>query len=501
MDGADFGKNSKAQPAAETANFGSLLDYRPKNPFDDQSKSQPDKREQEKTSNSNSETVRPSNPFDSSTDGKKQSNSDSGARDLKPEQRVTNKPESKPEQTVNQPGKPTDIPLKVPGLPDFWIYDGKLKPGLPDPHAESPKDGQQQSKPGDASRTPNESVQPQDRVTKPQDGSAVPQQRLDNKPGTRDGNPNDSPLNPGGNWSKPASNLPFVPGDTQPFPKRDTEKEVPNSSPGPQTPERVIELFKMNNRSADHAGPDAVVRLPKNFDPNKPINLVIYNHGWGDTVKSSYSNTGMGQQLDNAPPNTVLILPEWQAQAGASNGNQGRFSEAGRIRSFLQEVLDKTPGLNGKTLNDVKNIDVISHSAGDNATLSLVNNNGLEKKITSLTLLDSMYNTTTGFDNWIQMNIHELANGTKQFRNIYFDKAARVEAQADRVRDMMRRARLDAQSIYHDKQNGQSVMDASDMAKHGIVFRYSRVGGGDAHGHMPKVYIAPVVGAAKIMRR
>ncbi len=500
MDGADFSKNNKAQSAAETANFGSLLDYRPKNPFEEQSKSQPEKREQEKTAVSNTETVRPGNPFDAASQGKKQINSDSSSSDVKPEQKATDRPESKRQRGEEQPGKPMDIPIKVPGLPDFWIYDGKLKPGLPDPRADKPGEGQGQTKTEDASR-PNGAVRPYEGTTRPQDGNSVPQQKPDNKPGHRDGNPNDSPLVPGGNWSKPSSNLPFVPGDTQPFPKRDTEKEVPNSPSGPQTPERIVELFKMNNRSADHAGPDAVVRLPKNFDPNKPINLVIYNHGWGDTVKSSYSKTGMGQQLDNAPPNTVLILPEWQAQAGASNGNQGRFSEAGRIRSFLQEVLDKTPGLNGKTLNDVKNIDVISHSAGDNATLSLVNNNGLEKKISSLTLLDSMYNTTTGFDNWIQMNIQELAKGTKQFRNIYFDKAARVEAQADRVRDMMRRASLNDELVYHDNQNGQSVMDASDMAKHGIVYRYSRVGGGDAHGHMPKVYIAPVVGAAKIMRR
>lgn len=499
MDRAETKNAEKVLAGSSTAILRADVEFRPKNPFDDL----PEKQERAKPADGNAirnesakgEMVRPTNPFDGPGDGKKE------APQVKPPEKTERKPEQKAEQKPDRPseqsGRPLDIPIKVPGLPDFWIYDGKLKPGLPDPGADKRQDS--------GANKPQEpgANKPQGQgADKPQDSKTEPKQGVDVTPGNRRGNPNQNPLFPdGGTWSKPNSNLPFVPGDTQPFPKRDTEKEVPNSTPAPQRPERVHEIYQMDNRSADHRGPDAVVRLPKNFDPSKPINLVIYNHGWGDTVQSSFRNTNMGTQMEDAPPNTVLILPEWQRVAGASSGDQGRFKEQGRFRAFLQEVLDKTPETKGKTLNDVKNIDIISHSAGDNATLSEVNNNGLESKITSITLLDSMYNTNTGFDNWIQMNIKELANGTKQFRNIYFDKADRGRAQADRIRDMLRRAGHSSQLVYQDDRRGQPVMTAAELARHSIVFKYSDIGGAGAHGQIPKIYIAPVEGAAKQIRR
>ena len=521
MDRAENTKLEKSSSNSGTASLQADVEFRPRNPFEDLSKRQTNsddarpKNEPAKSDASKSdaakpdapkldgtksvagnaeksEVLRPSNPFDapagtkkndSQTDAKKENKAEPPADPVK-------RPEPRPDGRLEQ------IPIKVPGLPDFWLYDGKLKPGLADPRVDKPTDGNTPVEPQRPQQT-----KPQDGATKQPDASSKPQQSPDIQPGQRDGDPRDR-FKPDGTWSKPNSNLPFVPGDTKPaFPKRDTEKEIPNPTSGPQTPERVVELFRMNNRSADHNGPDAVVRLPKNFDPSKPINLVVYNHGWGDTVQSSFRNTNMNQQMDEAPPNTVLILPEWQAQAGASNGNQGRFREQGRFKAFLQEVLDKTPGLNGKTLNDVKNLDIISHSAGDNATLSEVNNNGLEKKITSITLLDSMYNTSTGFDNWIQSNIHEIAKGTKQFRNIYFDKAGPSRAQADRVRNMLTQAGYSSNLVYQDDRRGQPIMTASELARNSIVFKYSDIGGGGAHGTIPKIYVAPVQGAFKQMRR
>lgn len=475
MDRVESVNSEKSLAGSSTASLRADVEFRPKNPFEDESRKQDAPKPNEgKGEPSKGEFVRPGNPFDGPGDVKKETQTGTKTPDK----------EAKPDRTDKPPKGLDDIPIKVPGLPDFWIYDGKLKPGLPDPRPDKQDSGANKPEP------------------KPELKPEQNKPAVDSTPGNRPGNPNDSPLFPGGGWSKPGSNLPFVPGDTQPnFPKRDTEKEVPNSTTGPQRPERVHEIYRMDNRSADHNGPDAVVRLPKNFDPNKPINIVVYNHGWGDTVQSSFRNTNMGTQMDEAPPNTVLVLPEWQRVAGASSGDQGRFRETNRFRNFLQEVLDKTPELKGKTLNDVKNLDIISHSAGDNATLSEVNNNGLERKITSITLLDSMYNTTTGFDNWLRLNINDLANGSKQFRNIYFDKAAPSRAQADRVREMLRSAGHNSNLVYQEDRRGLPVMTADELAKNSIVFKYSEIGGAGAHGHIPKIYIAPVEGAAKKIRR
>ena len=289
---------------------------------------------------------------------------------------------------------------------------------------------------------------------------------------------------------------PLNPGD------RRTDRIDPPGN-GPVSPEKVFELNKLKNRSADHDGPDAIVQLPRNFDPSKPIHLVIYNHGWGDTVKSSFQNANLGPQMADAPPNTVLILPEWQKDAGASNGNQGRFKEDGRFNAMLQEILDKTPGLSGKTLRDVQTIGIIAHSAGYNAAQTEIKDmNGLGSKITSITLLDANYNNT-GFDKWLNDNIRELANGTKRFQNIFNDTSGYSKQQADRVEKMLRVAGLPQTLVHRDYQNGASVMTADEIAQHSIIFKFSSATtpGRGPHAAMPRLYVAPIESAEKKVRR
>lgn len=275
----------------------------------------------------------------------------------------------------------------------------------------------------------------------------------------------------------------------------------PSAVTAPETPARAFELKGLKNRSSDHGGADAVVRLPENFDPTKPIHLLVYNHGWRSSVKSSYSETKMNEQLRNAPPNTVLVMPEWQASPAAENSNQGRMAEPGRYRGMLQEVFDKTPGLSGKTLSDVADIGIVGHSAGNVPALTQIYQNGLEGKIKSVTLLDALYNGG-GFDRWINNNIHDLSSGKKQFQNFYSSDggtAGNSLAQAQRVREMLRRNGLPLSQLTHDD-HGATVMDSSQIAAKGIVFKRTdlKVGGLGTHMSVPNLYIGRVEKAARI---
>jgi hypothetical protein len=194
-----------------------------------------------------------------------------------------------------------------------------------------------------------------------------------------------------------------------------------------------------------------MVLLPKNFDPSKPIHLVVYDHGWYDNAKSAYNKSHLAEQMAKAPPNTVLIVPEWQKTPGSSGpegGVQGEFSKPGFLSGMVQEIFDKTPELKNKTLADVDHIGIISHSAGFHAAESEVYNNGeFSKKIDSVTLLDSLYNGQ-GFDKWIQDNINDLSAGTKHFHNIFNSSTAKnSKAQAERVQKMLKDAGLPADSV------------------------------------------------------
>ncbi|MBX9724838.1 MAG: hypothetical protein K2X81_25760 [Candidatus Obscuribacterales bacterium] len=263
--------------------------------------------------------------------------------------------------------------------------------------------------------------------------------------------------------------------------------------PGNGEKSKVFEL-NLKHGSGQQGHPDAVVRLPENFDPSKPIHLSIYNHGWRSSAHSSFREADLDNQMRNAAPNTILIVPEWQRSPSASNSDQGRFSEPGMFKGMLQEILSKTPGLQGKSLEDIDRIDIISHSAGFNPTESEIYKNGLGDKVKSITLLDSLY-SGSGFDRWLKDNISDLSAGKKQFNNIYFGTAGNSEAQAERVKGMLAHAGLPLGALSDDRSHPNKVMSSDELAAHPINFRKSTVSVdklGGPHMSLPNLYVGSV---------
>lgn len=283
------------------------------------------------------------------------------------------------------------------------------------------------------------------------------------------------------------------------FDKRDVEKlkEVQNTPDGPKRPAETFEL-DLKNRSSDHKHPDAIVYLPKDFDPSKPVNMVVYNHGWRSTASDSYNQSKLGAQMAGAPPNTMLVIPEWQANPGANrDSHQGRLGQPGAYSKMLQEVLDKTPGMKGKSLQDLGDISIISHSAGYNPTGNMLADKNIASKVKSVTMLDSLYGNA-GTDNWIRQNAGALASGEKQYNNISFDTSANSQAQAQRVKEIMRSAGYSSGLVHTDFNNGMKKMNADEIAKHPIVFKHSSLKSARAgeHGTIVDLYVREVEKAA-----
>lgn len=288
------------------------------------------------------------------------------------------------------------------------------------------------------------------------------------------------------------------------FDKRDVEKlkEVGQGTDGPQRPAETFEL-NLKNRSANHGHPDAIVYLPKNFDPSKPVNMVIYNHGWNSTASKSYNDSKLGAQMSNAPPNTMLVIPEWQATPDKESGAEGRLGQPGAYRAMMEEVLDKTPGMKGKKLEDIKDISIISHSAGFNPTNSMMKDPVFLDKVKSLTMLDSLY-SSSGADSWIKHNARALAAGDKQYTNIYHGTSSESRAQVERVKGILLNAGESPSKIYHNQNNPKDKLNAAEIAQHSIVFKKSDVTSGrgpGAHGSMPDLYVREVEKAAAAKAR
>ena len=237
-----------------------------------------------------------------------------------------------------------------------------------------------------------------------------------------------------------------------------------------------------------------MVVIPPNFDKNKPVNLVIYNHGWYDTASSSLKHADLEAQMKNAPPNTVLIVPEWQTKPGSSGSgasNEGRFGNENFVSGMVQDVFNNTPELKGKTLADVNHVGIISHSAGYVPTESeLYKNPELAGKVNSVTMLDSLYDGH-GLDKWIHQNISGLSDGTKHYTNIYNTTTRRnSEIQSQFVANELNKYTGSKASEFVD--HSGNMLTASQMRKHSINFKSTSM----PHMEIPKNYVAVTEEAA-----
>ncbi len=128
--------------------------------------------------------------------------------------------------------------------------------------------------------------------------------------------------------------------------------------------------------------------------------------------------------------------------------------------------------------------------------------NGLKDKITSVTVLDSMYNPKA-YDGWISDNLQDLAAGRKQFQLIYTghlrDHSRGLES---RVEKQLASAGLGNESVYKDHKRGGDLVSPETIAQHGFVFKRSEytARGDGAHGAMTKVYLRQLLDSERRRR-
>lgn len=252
---------------------------------------------------------------------------------------------------------------------------------------------------------------------------------------------------------------------------------------------KVYEL-KLQNNTGRHKV-DASVIIPQGYDPQKPTRMLVYNHGFRTDAHAALSYSDLREQMRSADPQTVLVVPEWQASPGSNSSARGRSDQPNFYRNMFNEIMRKTPELAGKDVDSLASIGIISHSAGYNPSIAQLYKNGLQDKITSVTVLDSMYNPTA-YDGWIKSNLRELASGNKHFQLIYTGHLANQSTGLQgRVEQQLARAGLGNQSIYKDHARGTGLVSPDAIAQHGFVFKRSEFTnrGDGAHGAMTHVYL------------
>ena len=270
-----------------------------------------------------------------------------------------------------------------------------------------------------------------------------------------------------------------------------------------QAPERPIvrsaQTFNLSDRlDARTMGriPDAKVFVNPNFDPSKPVNVIVYNHGWNDTIGSAFRNARLQEQMAQAPPNSILIVPSWQKVDGAANGVSNSKFKTGFIGA-----IDASMRLNGKTLGDVSNITIVSHSAGYNAVaheLNQLRTSPLYEKVTTLASFDSQYETKQAVDDWIEHNVKngKFASGKAAFLNLWTSETASLSGvQAESTTALVRR-NPNLISIDYGRR-GRGPLGPQELAGTPIVFANTK----DDHANVPIRYFGHAISKLQRLNR
>jgi len=293
------------------------------------------------------------------------------------------------------------------------------------------------------------------------------------------------PSRPG--WDQPQLRRrePPVPGDTVKPQQPGEQRNVPSDRQ--QAPERQIvrsaQTFNLSDRlDARTMGriPDAKVFVNPNFDPSKPVNVIVYNHGWNDTIGSAFKNARLQDQMAQAPPNSILVVPSWQKVDGAANGVSNSKFKTGFIGA-----IDASMRLNGKTLSDISNITIVSHSAGYNAVaheLNQLRTSQLYEKVTTLASFDSQYETKQAVDDWIEHNVKngKFASGKAAFLNLWTGETASLSGvQAESTATLVHR-NPNLINIDYGRR-GRGPVTPQELAETPIVFANTK----DDHANVP----------------
>jgi hypothetical protein len=209
---------------------------------------------------------------------------------------------------------------------------------------------------------------------------------------------------------------------------------------------------------------DAVVNIPKDLDPSKPIHFMTYFHGHRSGFADGHQAAKLNEQMKNAPPNTVLISPRWQDHEGSESSNMSEYQQKGGLNHVLQDVFKNVPELQRRTLSPNDKIGLVGFSAGYNPVAKALADKDIASHVDNIVMLDSPSSAVRDF---VSSHLKDFANGTKHLSMVAGDwRAADYKGFEQNLNQKMRQ---------------QGIRE-----NHGIHFTYTRT----PHGEIPAKYFS-----------
>jgi hypothetical protein len=190
--------------------------------------------------------------------------------------------------------------------------------------------------------------------------------------------------------------------------------------------------------------------------------------------------------LEGSGKNALLLCPE--VEFDQASGNPGNLGVAGGFTALLSEVLsDLQPVLGPRTLSDVGELIVASHSGGYQAADGVVTKNAMP--VREVWMFDSLYSwspTTTDFEAWAKLDLGSFQAPWRRFSSFYTvlnGTCGGTDCNSHMMADDIKKLYPgDAGVVIDDRVQSSTWPDAT--YHHGFLYKWSSL----AHNDIPRYY-------------
>lgn len=207
--------------------------------------------------------------------------------------------------------------------------------------------------------------------------------------------------------------------------------------------------------AAHYRDSSVMIFLPNGFKTGKTLDIVVYLHGWYNSIDSANAQFRIAEQFAESRRNAVLVFPEGPKFAPDSFG--GKLEDSCGLERLLQETLETL-----KRTKNIKarlgNVVLSGHSGAYRAIAFMLLRGGVP--VREVWLFDALYGQTEKFTHWLEQDRKRLRG---RFINIYTDDGGTKSETEKLIED------LQAWRIPHLVKN-EHGLSQQDLKRSSVVF-------------------------------
>jgi hypothetical protein len=219
---------------------------------------------------------------------------------------------------------------------------------------------------------------------------------------------------------------------------------------------------------AHYRDSSVMIFLPNGFKSGKTLDIVVYLHGWGNSIDTATATFRLAEQFADSKRNAVLVFPEGPKFAPDSFG--GKLEDSCGLQRLLSETfetLQRTKSIKSR----LGNVILSGHSGAYRAIAFMLLRGGVP--VREVWLFDALYGQTEKFTHWLE---HDCKRLRGRFINIYTDDGG-TKAESEKLMEDLTAWRIphslkpEAELTEQDLKHSSVVFIHTDLTHNEVVAR------------------------------